>query len=73
MKDISYRLVVTLSWIFLVAGLLTLVPWSTVGTLNMLGYRSVCPAAPTSTILLLAGAAALYLWAAHGLRRKRIP
>lgn len=70
MKDISYRIVITLSVLFLLAGVLTLVPWSAIGTPNMLGYRSVCPAAPTSTILLLAAGAALYLWAVHGLRRK---
>lgn len=46
-----------------VLGFLTLVPAANpAGKSNLLGYQSICPAAPISSLTLWAAAAALYYY-----------
>lgn len=42
--------------IFVLAGASTLIPWASVGEANVIGYKSLCPFAPFSTLICMMGA-----------------
>ena len=53
MKSIALAL---LAGALLLAGAATLIPWSSVSEANIIGYKSLCPFAPFSTLICLMGA-----------------
>ena len=53
MKSIALAL---LAGGLLLAGAATLIPWSSVSEANAIGYKSLCPFAPFSTLICLMGA-----------------
>jgi len=42
--------------ILILAGASTLIPWASVGEANVIGYKSLCPFAPFSTLICMMGA-----------------
>jgi hypothetical protein len=59
-----------IAWLLVVMSLVTLVPYSTGNIRSDLGYNSLCPFAPWSTLTLLAGAG--FAWLVRGYIRTQL-
>ncbi|BCS98410.1 hypothetical protein DSLASN_40420 [Desulfoluna limicola] len=44
------------AWILILAGASTLIPWAAASEANVIGYKSLCPFAPFSTLICMMGA-----------------
>ena len=63
-KEKLLNIISAIAALFVVLALVTLVPYSTGNIKSDLGYNSLCPFAPWSTLTLLAGAG--FSWLVRG-------
>lgn len=71
MKRVLYRAFMLITYGILASAVLTIIPWPSASTPNMLGYRSLCSASPISTFLLLVLAGGVYIWATNTFRTRK--
>ncbi len=54
----GYKALLALTMLFTLAAIITLFPNSGASKVNLMGYHSICSAAPMSTLILVIGAGA---------------
>ena len=55
-KQLKSKAMAVSAGLLILAGASTLIPWANVGEANVIGYKSLCPFAPFSTLICMMGA-----------------